>query len=81
MPWCMAVGCHSNTFMANRLKKVSFYGLPKDENLKKRWLQNIKGENLPKDKKLCHLHFTEDCFERDLKVIELFYFYSSIHFL
>lgn len=68
MPWCIAVGCNSNTFMANRERNISFYGLPKDATLKKKWLQNIKSENLPKYKKLCHLHFTEDCFERDLKV-------------
>ena len=56
--------------MANRVKNISFYGLPKDEiTLRKKWLQNIKRENLPKDKKLCHLHFTEDCFERLLRKV------------
>ena len=78
MPWCIAVDCNSNTFKSNRDKNVSFYGLPKDENLKKRWLQNIKRDadgisscpfaDFPKDKKICHLHFEEHCFKRDLKV-------------
>ena len=74
MPWCIAVDCNSNTFKSNRDKNVSFYGLPKDENLKKRWLQNIKRENLPKDKKICHLHFEEHCFKRDLKVYPWYLF-------
>ena len=34
MPWCIAVDCNNNTFKSNRDKNVSFYGLPKDENLK-----------------------------------------------
>ena len=71
MVWRIAVGCNSNSFVPNRVKS-SFYGLPKDDTLKKKWLQNIKRENLPKDKKLCHLHFTEDCFERDMRVIKYF---------
>ena len=74
MPWCIAVDCNSNIFKSNRDKNVSFYGLPKDENLKKRWLQNIKRENLPKDKKICHLHFEEHCFKRDLKVYPQYLF-------
>lgn len=69
MPWCVAVNCNSNTYMPDRVKNISFYGLPKDKDIKQRWLQNIKRENMPKDKKLCHLHFEEDCFKRDLEVI------------
>ena len=68
MPWCIAVECSNNTFKLNRNKNISFYSLPKDKDLKKRWLQNIKRENLPTDQKLCHIHFEEHCFARDLKV-------------
>ena len=35
MPWCIAGDCNSNTFKSNRDKNISFYGLPKDGNLKK----------------------------------------------
>ena len=41
----MAVGYNSNSFMANRVKNISFYGLPKDETIRKKLLQNIKREN------------------------------------
>ena len=44
-----------------------FYRLPKDDNLMKKWLQNIKRENLPKTPTLCQLHFKEHCFKRDLE--------------
>ena len=68
MTWCVAVDCNSNTFKANRNKDVKFFPMPKDENLKKKWLANIKRENLPNNPKICHLHFEEFCFKRDLQV-------------
>ena len=46
MTWCVAVGCNSNSFTKNRKKGLKFFRLPKDDNLKKKWLQNIKRENL-----------------------------------
>ena len=49
---CVAVGCNNNTFSKNRKKGVSFYSYPKDENLKKRWLANVKRENISKSPKL-----------------------------
>ena len=60
MPWCVVVGCNNNTFKKNRDKDVSFFRIPKDGSLKRRWVQNIKRENLPKDPKICHLHFKRD---------------------
>jgi hypothetical protein len=69
MGWCMVVNCSNNTFSKNREKNISFFRLPHDVNLKKKWLANIKRENLPKDPKICHQHFEESCFGRDLKVI------------
>ena len=68
MPWCVVVGCNNNTFKKNRDKDVSFFRIPKDGSLKRRWVQNIKRENLPKDPKICHLHFEESYFKRDLQV-------------
>ena len=70
MPWCAAVGCNNNTFKQNRVKGVSFYGLPKEKTLRKRWIQNIRRKNMPANPKLCHQHFEEDCFKRDLKVCD-----------
>ena len=46
MTWCVAVGYNSNSFTKNRKKGLKFFRLPKDDNLKKKWLQNIKRENL-----------------------------------
>lgn len=68
MPWCVVVECSNNTFTKNREKDVSFYNLPKDENLRKIWLLNIKRENIPKNPKICHQHFEDSCFKRDLEV-------------
>ena len=48
MPLCVAVGCSTNTFSKNREKRFRFYSFPKDENLNKRWLANIKRENINK---------------------------------
>ena len=63
MPWCVAVDCGNNTF-----KDVIFYNLPKDINLRKKWITNIKRENIPKNPKIWHQHFEGSCFKRDLEV-------------
>ena len=57
IPWCVVVGCNNYTFKKNRDKDASFFRIPKDGSLKRIWVQNIKKENLPKDPKICHLHF------------------------
>ena len=69
MPWCVAVDCGNNTFAKNREKDVSFYNLPKDIKLRKRWLANIKRENNFKNPNICHQHFEDSCFKMDLVVI------------
>ena len=48
----------------------SFFRLPRDEKLKKVWLNNLKSENQPREENisLCSLHFEKDSLERDLKV-------------
>ena len=68
MTWCVAVDCNNNSFIKNRQKGLRFFGLPKDEKVKKEWLKNIKRENLPKNSRICQLHFEESCFKRDLEV-------------
>ena len=56
MTWCVAVRCNRNSFTKDRKNGLKFFRLPKDDNLKKKWLQNIKMENLPKPPTLCQLH-------------------------
>ena len=80
---CAAVGCSSET---GKTKNISIFRLPRDKLLRKEWLRKLKRTNLPADDniRICHLHFTEDCFERDLKVSFNFYLklyiYSIISF-
>ena len=71
---CVAVGCNRDTRTSSG--EISFYKLPKDSSLKKKWLVNIKRKNLPSEKhlNLCHLHFKENCFQRDMEVGIKFYF-------
>lgn len=59
MPWCVAVGCSNNTFSKNHEKGIRFYNFPKDKTLKRRWIANIKRENINKNPKICHKHFEE----------------------
>ena len=68
MTLCVAVGCNCNSFTKDQMKGLKFFRLPKDDNLKEKWLQNIKKEILPKTPTLCQLHFEEHCFKRDLEV-------------
>ena len=68
MGFCVAVNCGNNSFKKNKNTAVSFFRLPKNEQMKKKWLNNIKRENLPKEVRICHLHFEESCFKRDLEV-------------
>ena len=67
MPRCVAVECSNNTFIKN-WEGVSFCNLLKDVNLRKRWLLNIKHENIPKNPKICQQHFKDSCFKWDLEV-------------
>ena len=63
--------CHRGSCLRaetkNREKGVSFYSFPKDKNLKKRWLANIKRKN-KKNPKFYHQHFENSCFRKVLKV-------------
>ena len=71
MTYCCAVDCKSNSFTKDRKKGLRFFGLPKGkhkETLRKKWIHNIKRQNLPKDPYVCELHFEKSCFKRDLEV-------------
>ena len=69
---CAAVGCDTDSKQKNP-NKLSLFGLPRDKKFKKIWIQKLKRENLPAEQniKVCNLHFTEDCFKRDLQVFSL----------
>ena len=62
---CVAEGCSNNTSM----KEFSFHSIPKDTR-RNAWLSIIgkrEGE-IRKRSVLCSAHFTEDQFQRDLRV-------------
>ena len=64
---CAAFGC-TNKWKAD--SDITFHRIPKDVNLRKKWIQNIKREGkLPKDENflICSIHFEENCFQRDLQ--------------
>lgn len=66
---CAAVNCSNNT---NKQSNITFYRLPSNNNsLKQQWLTKLRRENLPKDIRVCSVHFEESCFKRDLEVIKL----------
>ena len=80
MAWCVAVGCNSNSFTKDGKKDLKFFRLPKDDTLKKKCLQNIKRENLPKMLMLCQLRFEEHCFTQwdwDLEVSKIYLLWSG----
>ena len=52
MVHCVAVNCNNNTYKKGQNTGVSFYRLPKDKNLKEKWLINLKRENPPNDVRL-----------------------------
>ena len=69
MVHCAAIDCTNSSSKKND-ENISFFKLPKDIR-KKIWIAKLKRQNLPKDENVyvCHLHFEEACFKRDLKVL------------
>ena len=78
MVHCVAVNCNDNTYKKGQNTGVSFYRLPKDKGLKEKWLINLKRENSTNDVRLCHLHFQDSCFKRDLEVTCIFCYFLLI---
>ena len=60
MSWCAAVGCANKK---KREKHLTFFKLPKEEEVAKQWLTKIKRENVPQNVFLCEQHFENDCFD------------------
>ena len=56
------------------INTFSFFKLPKDPNRRNVWIAKLKRAHLPKDENLnvCHEHFEEKCFQRDLRVSYIF---------
>ena len=62
---CSAPGC---TNRSEDNKNISFLRLPsKSEEIKKKWLQNLKRKNIPETVFICSEHFEPHCFKRDLR--------------
>ena len=62
---CSAPGC---TNRSEDNKNISFHHLPsKSEEVKKKWLHNLKRKNIPETLFLCSEHFEPHCFRRDLR--------------
>lgn len=71
MVTCCVCGSRSKTKNDPGDKNVpSLYRFPPETDVERRrkWLFNIKRDDLPKDARLCANHFTEDQFEIDRKV-------------
>ena len=83
MVYCSAVDCKSDSSRKNEEQDISFFRLPRNVNLKRKWTSALNRVNLPKEDnvRICHLHFKESCFERDMNVrsikcckLRVFYF-------
>ena len=55
MVHCVVVDCVNNTRGGN--KNITFYRFPRDDSLKKIWIQKIKRENLPMQETLMSFTF------------------------
>ena len=70
MVYCSAVDCKSNSSRTKEDIYISFYGLLRDRDLKRKWISALKRATLLKEESVnvCHLHFDENCFKGHLKV-------------
>ncbi|XP_015249193.1 PREDICTED: THAP domain-containing protein 2-like [Cyprinodon variegatus] len=72
MPTCMAVGCCNTSGKSD--KNISYFMFPvHDPPRVRRWIANLKREDLPSDfwpeKKhvICSQHFEKECFQEDMR--------------
>ena len=68
MPYCMAFSCNNDS--KDYKRGISFFRLPlRNTALLKQWLAKLRLQDPPikETSRVCSEHFTEDCFERDLK--------------
>ncbi|XP_032674689.1 THAP domain-containing protein 6-like [Odontomachus brunneus] len=77
MPDCYAKGCRSRACNSRKNKtqleweqfhgqKITFHRIPKDPEKRTKWLNimQLNNMNIPKNAKLCSLHFAESDFDR-----------------
>ena len=66
MVHCCVPGCINHS---SKTSNISYHRIPSDKALRKAWLAMIRRDNLPplKNCYVCSEHFTDDCFESDLK--------------
>jgi len=58
-------GCINHS---SKTSNISYHRIPNDKGLQKAWLARIRRDNLPlQNCYVCSEHFTDDCFETDLK--------------
>ena len=76
MVHCAALVCTKSTSKKNE-ESIIFFKLPKDAKLKKMGISKLKRDNLPKEENIhvCHFHFDDSCFKRDLRVRKISYFW------
>ena len=76
MVYCAVIGCYNHSNKKYTTEKISYFRLPSDESLRRTWLSKIKRQDLPANYdsiRVCHVHFEEDQFQRNLQVCGLFY--------
>ena len=76
MVYSVVVGCYNHSNKKNTTEKNSYFRLPSDESLCRTCLSKIRRQDLPPNYNslvVCHIHFQEDQFQRDLQVCGFFY--------
>ena len=81
MVYCAVVGCYNHSNNKNTTEKIHYLFLSSDESLRRTWLIKIKRQDLPANYdsiRVCHVHFEEDQFQRDLQICGFFYLSNKI---
>ena len=71
---CGAPKC-TNRSDADNGRNKSYHKLPAESRgeIRKKWLVNIKRQNVPKHLHICSDHFEREFYEKDLKVSSCFF--------
>ena len=60
-------GAHNCTNRSGAKVGLSFHRIPKKEEIRKKWLHNLKRQSVPENIFICSDHFESNCFKRDLR--------------
>ena len=76
MPNCGAPNCTNRSNEENG-KNKTFHKLPAEsrKNIRKEWLVKIKRQHVPKHLYVCSDHFESECYEKNMQVSAITYFY------